>query len=108
MFAVKSLVSVEPTFLVCYDVNIMMSRIQITMDPEIKSRARKRAAQLRISFAEYIRRLVRRDLGAPDQQADPSLVFNLGSSTGTDIASDKDALIGAAIAERRRRGDLKR
>lgn len=76
----------------------MTSRTQVTLDPEIQRRARERAAQLGISFAEYIRRLVARDLGTPSQEVDPSIVFNLGSSGGADISDDKDALIGAAIA----------
>lgn len=85
----------------------MTSRTQVTLDPEMQRRARKRAAQLGISFAEYIRRLVARDLGKPTQKIDPSVVFNLGSSGGADVARDKDALVGEAVAAERHRNNLR-
>ncbi len=81
----------------------MMSRTQITLESEMQRRARDRASQLGISFAEYVRRLVSRDLGEPAQRADPSAVFDLGSSSGSDVARDKDAMLAAAVdAEHRR------
>lgn len=76
----------------------MMARAQISLEPEMHRRARERATQLGISLAEYFRRLVARDLGQPRQRVDPSAVFNLGSSGGADIARDKDAMLGAAMA----------
>lgn len=75
----------------------MMSRTQITLDPEIHRRARKRAAELGVSFAEYIRNLVARDLASPRMAADPSVLFALGRSVGSDIARDKDAMIAEAF-----------
>jgi hypothetical protein len=81
----------------------MTSRTQITLDREMQRRVRKRASELGISLAEYVRRLVARDLGQPERRADPSVIFGLGDSGGTDIARDKDALIGAAVAEQGRR-----
>jgi hypothetical protein len=81
----------------------MMTRTQITLDPETQRRAKKRAAELGISFAEYIRRLVARDLRGPQRRANPSVVFNLGTSRGTDVARDKDALVGEAVAAARKR-----
>ena len=81
----------------------MMARTQITLDPENQSRARRRAADLGISLAEYIRRLVERDLGGPPAQAVPSLVFDLGRSRGSNIAKQKDAMIGAATTAVRMR-----
>ena len=59
---------------------------------------RDRARELGISFAEYVRRLVERDLGGPEAAAGPEAVFNLGSSGGSDVAQDKDAMVAAAIA----------
>jgi hypothetical protein len=76
----------------------MMSRTQITLDPEIQRRARRRAADLGVSFAEYVRRLVARDLGSAHVQAAPSLVFDLGASGGSDVATQKDAMIAQAFA----------
>lgn len=76
----------------------MKIRSQIRLDEGLRRRARERAAQLGISLAEYLRRLVIRDLGEPPQPVDPSVVFALGSSGGTDIARDKDELLGEAVA----------
>lgn len=82
----------------------MPSRMQITLDPETQRRAKARAAELGISFAEYVRRLLARDLTGSMPEADRTVVFDLGRSAGGDIASDKDRLIADAIdADARRR-----
>ena len=44
-----------------------------------------------------------RDLGEPGAKTDPSIVFNLGSSGGADVAKDKDGMIHEAIEADRRR-----
>lgn len=75
----------------------MMARTQVSLEQELQRRARERAAQLGISFAEYVRRLVDQDLREPKRPVQPSLVFSLGRSGGTDIASDKDELIADAM-----------
>ena len=75
----------------------MMARTQITLEPQTQRRAKQRASELDISLAEYIRRLVNRDLGEPEPSSDPSRIFGLGSSGGSDIAREKDAMIGAAF-----------
>lgn len=82
----------------------MMLRTQLSFDAEALRRARERAAQLGISLAEYVRRLVNRDLGEPAQKADPSVLFNLGDSGGSDIARDKDEMVGEAVAGSAGRG----
>jgi hypothetical protein len=76
----------------------MMARTQITLEPELQRRARQRANDLGCSLAEYVRRLVTRDLGATAAAADPALVFDLGKSAGSDIAKDKHAMIAQATA----------
>jgi hypothetical protein len=76
----------------------MMSRTQVTLKPETQRQARRRANDLGISLAEYIRRLVVRDLGEPTVTADPSLIFDLGRSNGSDISTKKDSMIAEAIA----------
>jgi hypothetical protein len=81
----------------------MMSRTQITLDPETQRRARHRAAQMGISLAEYVRRLVGRDLDQPRHVADVRVVFDLGTSSGSDVARNKDAMLGEAVASRRGR-----
>jgi hypothetical protein len=55
-----------------------------------------------VSLAEYVRRLVARDLAAPKHAAIPAAVFDLGASGGSDIAANKDAMIAEAFASNRR------
>lgn len=76
----------------------MMSRTQISLDSEAHRRARKRADDLGVSLAEYVRRLVDRDLGASRKMSRPSAVFDLGSSGGSNVARNKDAMIAEAFS----------
>ena len=85
----------------CYGGDIMMSRTQITLDPEIQRRARQRASDLGISLAEYVRRLVARDLGTAAARLSPAAVFDLGASAGSNVAKDKRAMVAEAFASRR-------
>jgi hypothetical protein len=67
------------------------------MDPQLQRRAHAKAAALGISFAEYVRRLVKRDLGEPRRKVDVSILFDLGASAEpTDIAREKDKMLGEA------------
>jgi hypothetical protein len=78
----------------------MNARTQITMDPEMQRRAQAKAAELGISFAEYVRRVVAQDLGEAKPKADISVIFDLVTEgEPTDIARDKDKLIGDAVWE---------
>ena len=78
----------------------MNARTQITMDPEMQRRAHAKAEALGISFAEYVRRLVEQDLGEPKAKAPVSIIFDLVTEgEPTDIARDKDRLIGDAVWE---------
>jgi len=83
--------------LVVYDVAIMMARTQITLGNELQRRARRRAGDLGVSFAEYVRRLVARDLVGPETAADVDSIFDLGSSGGSDISRNKDSMIAEAL-----------
>jgi hypothetical protein len=76
----------------------MNARTQITLDPETQRRAHTKAADLGISFAEYVRRLITSDLGQPQPKADVSIIFDLiDEGPPTDIARDKDKMIGEAV-----------
>ena len=79
----------------------MVARTQITLEPELHRRVRQRAGELGVSLAEYIRRVVARDLGNPSPTASPSAIFDLGESGKSDIAKDKDRMLGQAFAKRR-------
>ncbi|HEX4066217.1 MAG TPA: hypothetical protein VHZ09_09355 [Acidobacteriaceae bacterium] len=81
----------------------MMARTQITIEPETQRKARRRAGEMGVSFAEYVRRLVTRDLAGPQVNADPSAVFDLGRSDASNIARDKDAMLAEAFGAGRRR-----
>jgi hypothetical protein len=81
----------------------MMARTQITLEAEMQRRARRRASELGVSMAEYVRRLVTRDLAGPQASANPAAVFDLGRSEGSDIAAKKDVMIAEAFSSARRR-----
>src|SRR5687767_11152635 len=76
----------------------MNARTQITMDPDTQRRAQAKAAELGISFAEYVRRLVSADLGEAKRKVDVSILFDLvDEGPRTDIARDKDRMLGEAV-----------
>ena len=81
----------------------MMVRTQITLEREMQKRARRRASEIGVSLAEYVRRLLARDLGRAEAQAHVTAVFDLGSSGGSNVARDKQAMIAEAFASTRRK-----
>jgi hypothetical protein len=87
----------------CYAGAIMMSRTQITLESEMQRRARRRASDLGVSLAEYVRRLVARDLGHFQTSGNVERIFDLGRSRGADVARDKDKVIAEAVQFSRKR-----
>jgi hypothetical protein len=81
----------------------MKVRTQITLDLETQKLARRRASEIGVSLAEYVRRVLERDLVSSRRKADVASIFDLGSSGGSDIASKKDAMIGEAIEGSRKK-----
>lgn len=88
-------------------------RTQVDLRPDQHAKAKAKAAALGITLAEYMRRLVDRDLDHTEPAADPSSIFGLGDSGGSDIAAElnvrrnskpgsKFAAVGDAIAGHRR------
>ena len=75
----------------------MMARVQVAFSPEDHRRARARAAELGVSFSEYVRRLVARDLGETRATDDPERLFDLGDSGGSDVASEEHRYVGEAV-----------
>ena len=59
---------------------------------------KQKAATLGITMAEYIRRLVERDLGSSDTHADPATIIGIGRSGGSDIGAEGKSAVAAAIA----------
>lgn len=82
----------------------MMVRTQITLEPEMQRRARQRASDLGLSLAEYLRRLVTRDLGGPQISGDVASVFDLGRSDHSDIARNKSGMMAEAFLTRHEDG----
>jgi hypothetical protein len=76
----------------------MNARTQITLDPETQARARAKAAELGISFAEYVRRLLARDLGQTKRKVAIAALFDLvDEGPPTNVARDKDKMIAEAV-----------
>src|SRR3954469_19204263 len=84
----------------------MNARTQITLDVETQRRAQAKAAELGISFAEYVRRLLSQDLEDLQSKSDVSLTFDIvDEGRATNIARDKDKMVAEAVwQEFRRRG----
>jgi hypothetical protein len=81
----------------------MMVRTQITLETELQRQARQRASEIGVSMAEYVRRLVARDLARPEARADVSSIFDLGASGDSNIAVSKDSMIAEAFGNLRGR-----
>jgi hypothetical protein len=76
----------------------MNVRTQINLDSATQQRAHAKAAELGISFAEYVRRLVANDLRPLNSKEDISIVFDLvDEGPRTNIARDKDKMIAEAV-----------
>lgn len=75
-------------------------RTQIDLESEQHALVKRKAAELGISMAEYIRRLVERDLVQGGSGADISAIFGIGDSGGSDIAVDRKGATAEAIAAR--------
>lgn len=65
--------------------------------------ARQPANELGVCLAEYFRHLVASDLARPETAAHADGIFDLGSSGGSDIASDKNSMIAEAFHSTRRK-----
>ena len=75
-------------------------RTQIDLESEQHALVKRKAADLGISMAEYIRRLVERDLAQTGSSSDISAIFGIGDSGGSDIAVDRKQATAEAIAAR--------
>jgi hypothetical protein len=81
----------------------MNARTQITIDPELQRQAHAKAAELGISFAEYVRRLLAEDLGPARRRVQVSAVFDLvDEGAATHIARDKDRMVAEAVSKQHR------
>ncbi len=80
------------------DATMVVVRTQITLDGETHARAKRRAAELGVSLAEYVRRALSADLeGATPPRTDLRAIVGMFDSGGSDIATHKDEYLGEAI-----------
>ena len=76
----------------------MSARTQIKLDPETQRRAQSKAAELGISFAEYVRRVLAQDLGPASREGSVSLIFDLvDEGPRTRVAQNKDQMVAEAV-----------
>lgn len=76
------------------------TRTQITLDQTLDRQAKRRARHLGISFAEYVRRLIARDVQGPARRAAIDDLFGIGDSGGGDVARLEDEYVADAFAQR--------
>jgi hypothetical protein len=74
----------------------MVVRAQVTLDADMHRRAKRRAAERGISFAEYVRQVVGNDLGE-EKKTDISAIFGIGESGRSDISSNVDKHLGESL-----------
>jgi len=78
----------------------------LSLNPDLHRVAQDRAVELGLSLADYVTRLVRRDLEQPlAARASIDVIFGLGHSAGSDVATSKDLYVGEAVEALRTRSD---
>ncbi|MGI8425843.1 MAG: hypothetical protein ACR2FO_03020 [Actinomycetota bacterium] len=76
----------------------MLTRTQVSLDSEQHRKAKSKAAELGLSLAEYVRRLVDRDLERPSRTvSDIAALFDLGDSGGSDVSAYKQDYLSEAV-----------
>lgn len=75
----------------------MPSRTQITLHPDLDRRAKQRARELGISFAEYVRRVISHDLAAQGERPSVAGLAGIGDSGASDVAAHKDRYLDDAF-----------
>ncbi len=82
----------------------MTSRMQITMEPELRLRANRKAERQGISFAEYVRRTLEKDLAENGIKPDVGMIIGLGASAEkTNVAKEKNTLLAESLGVKTKR-----
>ena len=82
----------------------MMSRMQITLDTKLRDRIRKRAENLGVPIAEYVRTAIEKDLGGEKPRTSVSEIFDLGrSKERTDVSKEKHRMVAEAVGAAKQR-----
>jgi Arc/MetJ family transcription regulator len=74
----------------------MVVRTQITLDAEVHRRAKKRAAELGISLAEYVRRALDHELGEPQDRGDVRGIIAVIDTGPNEVSANVHAHVGEA------------
>ena len=80
-----------------YATTIMMSRVQIALETEDYRRLAHARATSGSRSPSTSAAWSRATSGSPSKPVDVSALFDLGDSGGSDIARDKDRMIGEAV-----------
>ncbi len=84
--------------------HVMMMRTLICHQiPNFQRSTREKANAMGISLAEYVRRLIDRDLRTRVLTVGPSQLFDLGASGVSSVARNKKAMLGEARASHHKR-----
>jgi hypothetical protein len=78
----------------------MLVRTQVSLPADDHRRAKQRAADLGVSLAEYVRRLVTQDLEESRGGADVTRLFALGASGIADVSENHDSHVAEALEAR--------
>ncbi|MCY3851732.1 MAG: hypothetical protein OXF75_13180 [Acidimicrobiaceae bacterium] len=73
-------------------------RTVITLPDQVHARAKRRAADLGISFAEFARRLFEKELATPAPQGDLDAIRAMVRGEAFDMAGDGKRIVGEAFA----------
>ena len=88
---------IAPTRRVVHPVNAMDRPVQVTLDPERRRRARRRAAEQGLTLSDYIAGLVEADLEAWTPKPGAPAIIPIGIDLPTD---HEGTYIGEAVAAR--------
>ncbi|MDE0066496.1 MAG: hypothetical protein OXN44_06455 [Acidimicrobiaceae bacterium] len=72
-------------------------RTVITLPDQVHARAKRRAAELGISFAEFARRLFEKELATPVPQGDLEAIRAMVRGEEFDMAGDGKRIVGEAF-----------
>ena len=75
---------------------ISIMRTIITMPDHLHAQAKRRAAELGISFAEFARRLFEKELSPPVPQGDIGSICGMVTGTPFNMASEGERIVGEA------------
>lgn len=77
---------------------MMTTRMQVRLSSEQHQHAKRRAAELGISLAEFVRRCVDSALDERGRSdADITAISGIGNSGGSNVARYKDQYVGEAV-----------